>query len=207
MAERVFRSTHAAPSTPSMTPRARRKSRLLLIVPLSLSAVTGMVLGLQANGSPSATLPRHDRVTKSKALPVPSSAPREGSAALALTGGKYTVAGGDTVSLIAAAAGVSTAELLAANGLSWKTLIFSGQQLVIPRSTSGSSVPTMTPILLRHRVSAGDTLEMIGRAYGVQPRALMTANGLDKSSRLIVGQRLVIPDAAVMGELPASSVA
>lgn len=120
---------------------------------------------------------------------------------------KYTVAQGDTVSQIATGAGVSTAELLAANGLSWKTLIFAGQQLDVPQSTSGTSVPTMSPTITRHRVVAGDTLELIGRSYGIQPRALMTANGLDRSSRLIVGQRLVVPDASVMGALPAESVA
>ncbi|GAB2818199.1 hypothetical protein GCM10027022_05240 [Alpinimonas psychrophila] len=179
-----------------------------MVVPVALTAIVGVVLGVHsAPGAHAADTPRGDRVLKSKPVDpsVLHQVPREVSPNI--RGGKYTVVEGDTVAQIAAAAGISTAELLAANGLSWKTLIFTSQQLLIPRSTSGSSVPTMAPAITRHRVDAGDTLEMIGRTYGVQPRALMTANGLDRSSRLIVGQRLVVPDSHVMGELPAESVA
>jgi LysM repeat protein len=45
---------------------------------------------------------------------------------------KHTIAAGDTVSGIAAAHGVSTEAVLAANGLGWSSLIFPGQTLVIP---------------------------------------------------------------------------
>jgi LysM repeat protein len=57
--------------------------------------------------------------------------------------------------------------------------------------------------ITRHNVASGETLEAIARSYGVQPRAIMTANGLDRSSRLVVGQRLVIPDAGLMSSMPA----
>ncbi|MBA8828347.1 lytic transglycosylase [Alpinimonas psychrophila] len=205
---RRFRSNHANMVTPSLTARVRKNPRASLVVPVALTAIVGVVLGVHsAPGAHAADTPRGDRVLKSKPVDpsVLHQVPREVSPNI--RGGKYTVVEGDTVAQIAAAAGISTAELLAANGLSWKTLIFTSQQLLIPRSTSGSSVPTMAPAITRHRVDAGDTLEMIGRTYGVQPRALMTANGLDRSSRLIVGQRLVVPDSHVMGELPAESVA
>ncbi len=207
MVERMFRSTHSTAGTPSLTPRARRP-RAAIAVPVALTALASIVFGI--GGPPGAhALERgsSDRLPKVKAL-APSA---QGSSDRVVTAvfreGKYTVEAGDSVSQIATNAGVSTAELLAANGLSWKTLIFAGQQLDIPRSTSGTSVPTMAPSITRHRVNPGDTLELIGRTYGIQPRALMTTNGLDKSSRLIVGQRLVIPDADVMGELPAESLA
>lgn len=207
MVERAFRSTHAPASTPSMTPRPRRH-RSAIAVPVALTAIVSIVFGI--SGSPGAHASERgsaDRIPKAKALSPSAQGASERVITAVFREGKYTVVAGDSVSQIAANAGVSTAELLAANGLSWKTLIFAGQQLDIPRSTSGTSVPTMSPAITRHRVNPGDTLELIGRLYGIQPRALMTTNGLDKSSRLIVGQRLVIPDAGVMGELPAESLA
>jgi LysM repeat protein len=120
---------------------------------------------------------------------------------------RYTVLEGDTIRSIAVAHGVSTAELLAANGLSWKTLIFAGQQLDIPASTNGTESAHVGESIIRHSVVAGETLEAIARHHGVQPRAIMTANGLDRSSRLVVGQRLVIPDASLMSSLPAAQTA
>ena len=207
MAERKFRSNHANPSTPSMTARPRKRHRAILIVPVAVTALVSVMFGVpSAPGAHAAEHPRADRTIKAKTVDTSARSALQVVASMVFREGKYTVAEGDTVSQIAANAGISTAELLAANGLSWKTLIFAHQQLDIPRSTSGMSVPTMSPTITRHRVNAGDTLEMIGRTYGIQPRALMTANGLDRSSRLIVGQRLVVPDAEVMGTLPAESV-
>ncbi|MFT6534305.1 MAG: LysM repeat protein [Alpinimonas sp.] len=208
MSERKFRSNHADPSTPSMTARPRKPRLSIVSVPLALTALIAVVFG--APGSPGAHVtenPRAEKGLKAKLIAPSIHGAFRIIPALAFRGGKYTVSEGDTVSQIAANAGISTAELLAANGLSWRTLIFADQQLDIPRSTSGTSAPTMSPSITRHRVDAGDTLEMIGRSFGVQPRALMTANGLDKSSRLIVGQRLVIPNVEGMGELPAESAA
>jgi LysM repeat protein len=164
-----------------------------------------MVFGFQPASATEGS--RSDKPVKARAHPFVAGNSVKGALTMALRDRKYTVREGDTVSTIASSAGVSSAELLAANGLSWKTLIFVGQQLDIPQTTSGSSVPTMSPSLTRHRVVAGETLEIIGRLHGVQPRALMTANGLDRSSRLIVGQRLVVPDAGLMSEIPAESVA
>lgn len=207
MVERAFRSTHAPASTHSMTPRPRRQ-RAAIAVPVALTAIVSIVFGIGAPpGAHASERGSGDRIPKVKTLSPSAQGASDRVITAAFREGKYTVIVGDSVSQIATNAGVSTAELLAANGLSWKTLIFAGQQLDIPRSTSGTSVPTMTPAITRHRVNPGDTLELIGRMYGIQPRALMTTNGLDKSSRLIVGQRLVIPDADVMGELPAESLA
>ena len=205
MTERTYRSTHAAPFSPSVTPRSARRLSKLFVIPVALTALTGMLFGLQ----PVATLemPRNERAHKAKSPASPAARPADRATEMASRQSKYIVQSGDTVSDIASRAGVSTAELLAANGLSWKTLIFAGQQLDLPRSTSGDSVASMSPVINRHRVIAGDTLEQIGRTYGVQPRALMTANGLDRSSRLIVGQRLVIPDANLMSDLPAEFIA
>lgn len=208
MAERKYRSNHADPATPSMTARPRKPRRSIGTVPLALTALIAVVFGSPgAPGAHAAENPRTDKSVKAKLVNSSIHGALRIIPAREIHEGKYTVSEGDTVSHIAANAGISTAELLAANGLSWRTLIFANQQLDIPRLTRGTSAPTTSPPITRHRVSAGDTLEMIGRTFGVQPRALMTANGLGTSSRLIVGQRLVIPNAEGMGDLPAESVA
>lgn len=208
MAERISHSDNAERATRRTAERTRNHRRGVVAIPVAFTALIGVVFGMAGSpGAHAAESTRGERSIKTKFLADSPQATFRQIPGMAFREGRYTVVAGDTVSQIAANAGVSTAELLAANGLSWKTLIFADQQLDIPQSTSGSSVPTMSPAITRYRVNSGDTLEMIGRAYGVQPRALMTANGLDRSSRLIVGQRLVIPDAVVMGSLPAESVA
>jgi N-acetylmuramoyl-L-alanine amidase len=64
--------------------------------------------------------------------------------------GTYTVRHGDTVSGIANTYGLSTASVLALNGLSWKSLIFPGQVLKLVRATPiapASVVPPTAPIV------------------------------------------------------------
>ena len=134
MTERAIRSTHALPSTPR-----RRLGRVAISV--ALTAIASIVLGIQGTpGAHASDERRSDRSLKAKAL---TAFPQESSQRTHGTQfreGKYTVIVGDTVSQIAASAGVSTAELLGANGLSWKTLIFAGQLLDIPHhAASGRS--------------------------------------------------------------------
>lgn len=56
-------------------------------------------------------------------------------------------------------------------------------------------VPIATPsaLLGEHHVALGETISCIGRAYGVSPKAIADANGIDLVSELQVGQVLVIP--------------
>lgn len=183
----------------------RRRGSHVAAAPVALAAIISMVFGAgtaQAVETPDAS--PIDKLPKIKGLP---SAGGAHLTSAVLREDKYTVTEGDTVRSIAVAHGVSTAELLGANGLSWKTMIFAGQQLNIPASSSGTESAHVGESIIRHNVLAGETLEAIARAHGVQPRAIMTANGLDRSSRLVVGQRLVIPDASLMSNLPATQTA
>ena len=50
----------------------------------------------------------------------------------ALADGTYTVQAGDTLSGIATVYGISVNQLASANGLSWNSWVYTGQQLVIP---------------------------------------------------------------------------
>ena len=183
----------------------RRRGSHVASAPVALAAIVSMVFGggtAQAVESPDVS--PVDKLPKIKSLPSVGGTYKTSAV---LREDKYTVTEGDTVRSIAVAHGVSTAELLGANGLSWKTMIFAGQQLNIPASSSGTESAHVGESIIRHSVLAGETLEAIARAHGVQPRAIMTANGLDRSSRLVVGQRLVIPDASLMSNLPATQTA
>jgi LysM repeat protein len=202
MSEQHFRSTHEA--LHSQPQKSRRRGKKLIAVPLALAAVSSMIFGSQQ-----ALADSEQRLDKSHKAKQPQSHPRVDHhvSTAEILSQQYTVSEGDTVRMIAQKHGVSSAELLAANGLSWKTLIFAGQQLNIPAFSNGTESAEIGESITRHCVIAGDTLGAIARSYGVQPRAIMTANGLDRSSRLVVGQRLVIPDAHLMSSLPAQQTA
>ena len=199
MSGRNYRSNYEALS--SSTPQKARKIKKIAAIPVALAAVTSMIFTAQSASAEQ--LPKVDKLPKANAENSPKHISTTYSTAAVLRADKYTVVAGDTLRSIAQLHGVSSAELLAANGLSWKTMMFAGQQLNIPASTSGTESAEVGESITRHNVASGETLEAIARSYGVQPRAIMTANGLDRSSRLVVGQRLVIPDAGLMSSMPA----
>lgn len=199
MSGRNYRSNYEALS--SATPPKARKIKKIAAIPVALAAVTSMIFTAQSASADQ--LPKVDKLPKANAENSPQQSSVTHSTAAVLRANKYTVVAGDTLRSIAQLHGISSAELLAANGLSWKTMMFAGQQLNIPASTSGTESAEVGESITRHNVASGETLEAIARSYGVQPRAIMTANGLDRSSRLVVGQRLVIPDAGLMSSMPA----
>lgn len=202
MNHRTYRTNHEALT--STTPEKRRKLRRVAALPIALAAVTSMIFTAQSSAADQ--LPKIDKLPKAKADNSPSQQSTHTTSAI-LRADKYTVSTGDTLRSISQLHGISSAELLAANGLSWKTMMFAGQQLNIPASTSGTESAEVGESITRHNVASGETLEAIARSYGVQPRAIMTANGLDRSSRLVVGQRLVIPNAGLMSSMPAVATA
>ncbi|MDX2026669.1 LysM peptidoglycan-binding domain-containing protein [Microcella sp.] len=106
----------------------------------------------------------------------------------------YTVAAGDTVSSIAQRFGLSTASVLALNGLSWKSTIFAGQVLALtnePVKKTGTPMPTSTAG--RYVIEKGDTISGLAAAFGVSAQALLDENGLSHASIIYPGQTIVIP--------------
>jgi LysM repeat protein len=116
----------------------------------------------------------------------------------ALVPTSYTVAAGDTVSSIAARYRLSTASVLALNGLSWKSLIFPGQVLKLAPASPGAAAPSSSPTSAggRYTIQKGDTISRIASRFGVSTQALLSANGLGWSSIIYPGQTISVPGAA-----------
>lgn len=101
----------------------------------------------------------------------------------------YRVQPGDNLIGIAQRYGVTVDAILAANGLSSRT-IYAGQSLVIP-SPGGQSASAAPPAGGTYTVQPGDTLSGIAVRFGTTTDALQRANGLG-STTIYVGQVLKI---------------
>lgn len=106
----------------------------------------------------------------------------------------HTVVPGDTITGIAAAAGQSTASVLAANGLSTQSLLHPGD---IIRIDGASAAPKAAHNAAggTHTVEAGDTMSAIASAYGVGLSELLQANGMDTSTVIHPGWTIKITGA------------
>lgn len=106
----------------------------------------------------------------------------------------YMVEEGDNPSAIAAQFSIDLQTLLDVNSLSLESIIYPGQNLIIPPAISDDAFTL--PI---HIVRPGDTLSTIAAAYGVDIASLQQANTTVNPDVLQVGQPLQIPIA--LGEV------
>ncbi len=122
----------------------------------------------------------------------------------------HAVKRGDTLSGIARRYGISTGQLLEANGINGTT-IHPGDTLKVPASGASGTTPAAAPreeIAAQlperqkpaqqrsssvHVVKSGDTLWGVARRYGVTVPALAAENGMSSKSQLKMGTRLKIP--------------
>ena len=127
----------------------------------------------------------------------PSAAPASPPSA---GGGSYVVQSGDTLSAIAARAGVSVSSLAAANGLDPAGVLLAGTSLKLaggaaPAAASAPAAGAPAP-QGAYKVRPGDTLGDLARQTGVSVDAMAAMNGLDPSGVLLTGTVLKLPSGA-----------
>jgi N-acetylmuramoyl-L-alanine amidase len=125
---------------------------------------------------------------------VPAAAPSAGQ-------GGYTVAPGDTLSGVAARAGVSVADLAAANGLDPAGILVAGTSLTLPGGGGGGSAPapaggSAPPPQGAYTVRPGDTLSGLAAGAGVSVADMAAMNGLDPNGVLVEGTVIKLPTGA-----------
>ena len=116
----------------------------------------------------------------------------------------HVVSRGENLTRIAAHYGVTVAAIVQANGIANPSRIMGGQRLVIPGGTAAPAAPAAPPAAPAaapaearvHVVARGENLTRIAAHYGVTVAAIVQANGIANPSRIIGGQRLVIPGAS-----------
>lgn len=130
------------------------------------------------------------------------------------TDASYTVQAGDSLTAVARQVGVSEEALLAYNSLSSSDALSTGMQLRIPdlskvppdqlrlKDTAPHESAPLDPLppqkpapeLTVHQVLKGESLGSIAGLVGVSLNTVLASNNLQPSSKLSIGQTLVIPD-------------
>lgn len=178
---------------PATEPGRRRGIRSMLAVPLAVASTIAVTLGIAQPAE--AAAPHVKRQAKPKAQTA-GALRTTTTAATAPAPAEYVVAEGDTVSGIAERYGLATAEMLAANGLGWSSLIFPGQRLALPGGVTTEVAPapqSALPEIARHVVVEGDTVASIAAAYELDVASLLSANGLGPASLIFPGEAIVLP--------------
>jgi LysM repeat protein len=103
----------------------------------------------------------------------------------------YTVQAGDYLYKIAANCGTTPAAIQAANKLTG-TVIFVGQQLIIPGGSASGGTTSNAPAGGSYTVQSGDNLSKIATKFHTTVAAIQAANGM-ATTVIHVGQVLKIP--------------
>lgn len=159
---------------------------------------------IQANGLNSRAL-----IIAGQTLTIPAGSPSAPSS----TAGKHTVVAGDTVWDLARKYNTTVASIIKTNNLNSNATIRVGQVLTVPgasgatpaANTKASSNTSATTASAVYTVVSGDTVWDLARRHGTSVAAIISANGLNASATIRIGQTLTIPGAQEVGSTPASS--
>jgi LysM repeat protein len=204
--------TPASPFVRSASARDQSKLSKTMFATMPILVVGSLALSMNLTGPierVEAKSPSNDKAHKpapgadvaidDAGIPAAEAAP-EGEITTAAAPATYRVAAGDTVSSIAGRYGLSTASVLALNGLGWKSTIFAGQQLKLNSGAVAAAPVAATPAPAatggRYTIVSGDTVSRIASKFGVTTKAILSANGLSASSIIYPGQSLAIPGGA-----------
>ncbi len=110
-----------------------------------------------------------------------------------MAGTPHVIQPGQTLSGVAAADGLTPAELAAANGLSPLAQLRAGSTLEIPSATASGASPGAPAPLGGYVVRPGDTLSAIAARVGGSPQQIAWMNGLSPSAPLLTGTALKLP--------------
>ncbi len=180
--------------TDHRTPRARRAPTAVLTAPVAVLGTIALALtAAPAHAAPPerTSYPGQSPFSLSKSPAKPADI-RAFKVFMTSAPTSYTVVSGDTISAIAARHGLRTVDVLNLNGLSWSSVIYPGQVLLL----SGAPAPAPAPPAGACTVVAGDTISGIASRHGVTTQAVLAANGLTMSSIIYPGQTLAMPGAA-----------
>ncbi len=114
----------------------------------------------------------------------------------------YVIQEGDTVSELAERFGISVQAIKDVNPTIVLDHIAVGQRLAMPEVPEILAVEEETPEGLYHAVQKGETLREIASLYGVEVIRIVTINQLASPDRLAIGQKLKLPEDAILLELP-----
>lgn len=178
-------ATVALTSTAAITSTAAMTSTAAITATLAPATPT-FTPTLEPTATPTAT---------ETPTPVPTETPTSPPTATPIPGRTtYKVKSGDTLSSIADQFGISWQDLASANGLNSRSTLRVGQELIVPLpGGSQAPAPTASQGATTYTVKSGDSLSSIAQRYGITWQELAQANGLTASSRLSVGQKLIIP--------------
>ena len=186
----------AAAKPRAKKPRDLRSRSALLTVPIVLVGTLAISLNLAAPAQAQALAKKPLKSKLAETAPVLSTA---AVAAVQVAPAQYAVVDGDTVSGIAARFGLSTAAVLALNGLDSRALIFAGQVLTLTQAppATAAAVPAASAST-NYVVQSGDTISGIAAANGLKTADVLGANGLSGSSVIFPGQVVLLAAATAM---------
>jgi LysM repeat protein len=118
----------------------------------------------------------------------------------------YKVVDGDTISSVAGTYGLSTASVLALNGLGWKSLIYPGQVLKLSKAAASSGTAAAAS-LTDYTIASGDTVSTIAKKFGVSTVSVLAANKLTSKSLIFAGEKISVPAAGSYSSVDVDTVA